>query len=318
MTGIGHEFNPVVDPYLAEPYAFWLGARLSVGCALVAFLAMTNAFAQQEVPTLRYDPPPNFYRSAIHPPDDYSSNEVNATVQVYPFRPFNGNIEQMFQKTLLREWIDPRYQETNVAGQPEFGLGSVRGAQVVLTARFAENIAGIPRQHMRMVIVSGGIAAIVDASANNMTTWQRALPALNVLGASLRVEAGAALPSVTEGPGPAGGKIAGLYMGTKPKYVVDLNRPVGYGKHVPALHYYLFSADGRVYRAYDTLTVPGGEVSRFDFDAAQRDDPVNSGRYTVKGNQLYIKMGDQPPEMITTAAPQGNRITIDTVLYIRQ
>ena len=62
-----------------------------------------------------------------------------------------------------------------------------------------------------MVIVAGGAAAIVDASANNATTWQRALPALNVLGASLRVEAGAAAPALAEGPGPAGGKIAGLY-----------------------------------------------------------------------------------------------------------
>ena len=103
------------------------------------------------------------------------SIEFNATVQVYPFRPFNGNIEQMFQKTLLREWIDPRYQETNVAGQSEFRLGNVRGAQIVLTARYAENVAGMFRQHMRMVIVSGGKAAIVDASANNATI--RSIPA---------------------------------------------------------------------------------------------------------------------------------------------
>jgi hypothetical protein len=65
---------------------------------------------------LRYDPPPNFYHSAITPPEDYSSTEFNAAVQVYPFRPFDGNIEQTFHKTLLHEWIDPRYQETNVAG----------------------------------------------------------------------------------------------------------------------------------------------------------------------------------------------------------
>ena len=117
---------------------------------------------------------------------------------------------------------------------------------------------------------------------------------------------------------PAGAKIAGLYVGTKPKYIVDLNGPVGSGTHVPALHYYLFSADGRVYRAYDTLAVPGGDVRRFDFNAAQRADPVNSGRYTVKGNQLTIQMGDQQPETIITAAPQDNRITIETVLYVRQ
>lgn len=123
---------------------------------------------------------------------------------------------------------------------------------------------------------------------------------------------------MTEGPGPVGRAMAGLYMGTKAKYIVNLNGPVGSGSHVPALHFYLFSADGRVYRAYDELRAPDGDVNRFDFDAAQRADPVNSGRYTVSGNQLRIQMGSQPPETITTAAPQNNRVTIDTVIYMRQ
>ena len=112
--------------------------------------------------------------------------------------------------------------------------------------------------------------------------------------------------------------MAGLYMGTKPKYVVNLNRPVGYGSWVTALHFYLFSTDGRVYRAYDQLSVPRGDVSSFNFDAAQRTDPVNSGRYTLTGNQLRIQMGGKPPETITTPAPKDNRVIIDTVVYLRQ
>jgi hypothetical protein len=85
-----------------------------------------------------------------------------------------------------------------------------------------------------------------------------------------------------------------------------------------AFHYYLFSASGRVYRAYDTLTVPGGDPNRFDFDAVERDDPGNSGRYAVKGNQLIIRIGGQPPETISVAMPASKRVTIDSVLYIRQ
>jgi hypothetical protein len=225
----------------------------------------------------------------------------------------------MFQKTLLREWIDPRYQETNVAGQPDFRLASVRGSQIVLTARFAENIAGIAKQRMRMVIVAGGAAAIVDASAYDAMTWQRALPVFNTLAASLRVDTVAAAPEIKEDPGPAGRAVAGLYMARTFKDAVDMNRPVGWNMiRVPALHYYLFSPDGRVYRAYDDLPVPGGNVSRFDFDAAQRADPVNSGRYTLKGNQLRIQMGGQPPETITTATPEGDRMTIGTDVYVRQ
>ncbi len=269
------------------------------------------AHAQQPVPELRYDPPPNFYHSAIHPPEDFSANEFNAGLQVYPFRAFNGNIEQVFQASLLREWIDPRYQEGNVAGPPAFG----RVAQTALTAQFVESTG---RQHMRMVVVAGNMAAIVDASASSPQTWQRAVAPLNQFSASLLVEAGTPVPSAAEGPGPAGAKFAGLYMGSKPKYVVDLNRPVGYGRYVAAFHYYLLSASGRVYRAYDNLAVPGGDPDRFDFDAAERADPGNSGRYTVKGNQLIIRIGGQPPETMTVAAPQGNRVTIDSVLYIRQ
>jgi hypothetical protein len=151
-----------------------------------------------------------------------------------------------------------------------------------------------------------------------MEVWQRALPAFNAMAATLNVAGAMPQSDTGKDPGPAGKAIAGLYMGTKPKYVVDLNRPVGYGRQVTALHYYLFSADGRVYRAYDDLKVPGGDAARFDFDAAQRSDPGNSGRYTVEGDRVHILIGGQPPETIATVLPKGNSVTIQTVLYVRQ
>jgi hypothetical protein len=138
------------------------------------------------------------------------------------------------------------------------------------------------------------------------------------MGATLRVESEAPPPALTEGPGAGGAAVAGLYLGTKAKYVVNLNRAVGFGDSVTALHYYLFSADGRVYRAYDDLPLPGGDIKRFDFDAALRSDPGNSGRYTLIGNQIRIQMGGQPPEIITAPAPANNRVTINSVLYVRQ
>ena len=67
------------------------------------------AVAQPPLPVLQYDAPPNFYKSAMTNPEDFSSSEVNASVQVYPFRPFAGNIQQLVGQTLLRDWIDPRY-----------------------------------------------------------------------------------------------------------------------------------------------------------------------------------------------------------------
>src|SRR5258708_6638730 len=125
------------------------------GILLAFAFAFAAIAAAQNAPVLRYDPPLNFSHSAIAPPDDYSSNEFSANLQIYPFRPITGNIEQMFQRTLLREWIDPRYRESNVAGQPEFRRGAVAGADLIVSARFAENVAGVPRQRLRMLIVSG-------------------------------------------------------------------------------------------------------------------------------------------------------------------
>jgi hypothetical protein len=283
---------------------------------LAAVALATGAAAQPGIPVLRYQPPPNFHRSSITPPEDFSSNEFDASVQIYPFRSFSGNIEQLFQGSLLRDWIDPRFRETNVIGQPEFRRSTIQGAEAALSAKFGENIAGIPKIHLRMVIVIAGAAAIVDASANNAATWQRALAPLNQMSATMRVESETSTLAITGGPGSAGRAIAGLYMGTKAKYMVNLNRAVGSGSTVTALHYYLFSPDGRVYCAYDELKLPGGDLTRFDFDAARRNDPVNSGRYTVTGDLLRIQMGSAAP--ITTPLPKNGRLTIETVVYIRQ
>jgi hypothetical protein len=287
--------------------------HIAVGALCLAALHA----AAQPLPELRYQPPPAFYRSAITPPDDYAATGFNAGLQVYPFRPYGCDVEQAFRRSLLREWIDPRFQEANVAAPPEFRPFVVPpGAQLALSARFAENVAGVAKQHMRVLIVAGGAAALLDASARDMATWQQALPALNAMAATLRVEAGPAHAQGAPPPAAEGRAIAGLYRGNKAKYVVDLNRPAGYGSHVMALHYYLFSADGRVYRAYDDIAIPGGDIGRFDFEAAARSDPVNSGRYTVRDHQLRLQMGDG--ETIVVPKPQGGRVTIHTVQYVRE
>ena len=152
-----------------------------------------------------------------------------------------------------------------------------------------------------------------------MTTWQRILPGLANLQASLRIEAEPAPPDMSGGPGPGGREVAGLYMGTKAKYMVNLNGGVGSGRFIPALHFYLFSADGQVYRAYDQILAPAGDIARFDFNAAQRRDPRNSGRYVLTGGTIRIQMGEgQPPEIITAPAPRDGMVTINTVRYVRQ
>ena len=84
------------------------------------------------------------------------------------------------------------------------------------------------------------------------------------------------------------------------------------------LHYYLFSADGCVYRHYYELPVPNGNIALFDFDLAARTDPENSGSYTVDGGRLIIQMGGANPETIMTAIPQQESVNISNVVYKKQ
>jgi len=283
--------------------------RIWTVMGLMALIA-AHAFSQDRIPILRYDEPNGFYHSAITPPDDYSASQFNASFQVYPFRPFNGDIGRAFQMTLLRDWIDPRYQETNVAGRPEFRTGSLPGAQLVISAKFAEPNFGPPKTRIRYLIVAGGAAALIDLSANDATTWQRFLPLLDPWFATLRVESGAAPTRTTQSPSPGERAMAGVYMALTytSKYT-----PVGNRMELAAF-YYVFSQDGRVHRTYDNSP---GDPSRFDFDAAQRADAVNSGVYSVTGNQLRIEMGRQGREVITTSV-EGGHFKIGKALYERQ
>jgi hypothetical protein len=280
---------------------------------VVSWVAM--ATAQQTAPVLRYTPPTNTLRTGTEAVEDYSFTDCNASLQIYPFRPFSGDIRQIFQSTLLRDWIDPMHQEENVAGPPTFQPVAIPGAELTLAASFVENIVGLPRPHLRMVIVAGGRAAVVDASAGTAQCWEQAIPRLNAMAATLRVEEKREPLPLS----PASGRsVAGLYMGFKSKYTTTMSNVTGSSTFEPAVHYYLFSADGRVYCAYDKLEVPGGDVGRFDFDAAERRDPDNSGRYTVDGGKLYIKMGRDHLETMIVPLPTNGSLTINTVVYTRQ
>lgn len=273
-----------------------------------------RAAALQTVPVLRYQPPANWYRSADDHPEAYSSNEVNAGVQIYRFRRIDGDLMQMMGQDLLRRWIDPQFAETNVADQPAWSRDTIPGAEAVFNVQFSENVVGLLHPHVRTIVVSHGYAAIMDAQAGTPENWQRASTMLGAVYHSLRVEQGPAPPSVANGPGPLGRQVAGLYMGTKAKYVVNLVS--GGGDFKPALHYYLFSADGRVYRRYD---FEPADYQHFDFARALQEDPANTGRYTVTGNQLYLQFGDGPEaEVVTAPLPRNGRLEINSVVYQRQ
>jgi hypothetical protein len=288
--------------------AFW---------TVVLLYGLAGSAIAQQVPVLHYTPPSDAYRSAITPPDDFSFNGFNASLQVYAFRPFHGNLEQAFRQDLLAQSIDGRHREEN-ASEVRFSTLSVPGADSVVKASFIESRVGLPRPHNRVLIVAGNQAAIVDASAGTMQSWILTVPALQAVINSLRVDSAPAPPDVSKGPGAAGTSIAGLYMGNKVKYMASMINIVGHASYQNALHFYLFSADGRVYRAYDQLNVPGGDPYQFDFASAAQRDPVNSGRYSLVDGQLYIQMNGQQPEVITAPLPADGILTINSIHYKRR
>jgi hypothetical protein len=287
--------------------------------SMVASCAAGRLLAQAPLPELKFQDPPGFMRSAAYPPADFSSQEVNASLQVYPFRAFGGDVRQAFSRTLFRDYIDPQYREENVAPGAKLDAISIPGADYVLRARFNEVIAGLPRERLRLAVVSGGGVAIVDAQAVSLTSWQHVLPQLNAFSTTLRVVSGTLEPDYAAPVGAVGRPLAGLYMGFTRKYMTDLQRGPAYGYYTNAVQYYLFSADGRVYRHYDELKIPGQDPARFDFARAEREDPVNSGRYTVRGDSIFVRLGPADrPERFGLRMPSGRTISIGSVSYTRQ
>jgi len=254
--------------------------------------------------------------------EDFTANDVNAGIQIYPFRPITANLQMDWQRTLLRDWIDPRYRESNVAGPPAFSSNSMPGAQAVMVARFIDSIAGIPREHMRTVIVAGESAAIVDISGAGGPSWQRIIPAVGALFKSLSIGAAtatpAALPPATGLGGTNPRTHAGIFMGIKQRFVVNLFGPVGSGTFTPSPHFYLFAPDGRVYRTFDVVSVPQSDPSRFDFAAAARSDADNSGQFAVQDGFLLMRFGGAQPESLRVPLAQNGSFTANGVTYVRQ
>jgi hypothetical protein len=287
--------------------------------SIVMLAASHRALAQTvSVPEITFTDPPGWYRSAIYPPADFNSNQVNAGVQVYPFQKFNGDPRPAFQRTLLKELIDPRYQETNVAGV-RMDSGSMQGADYILRAQFQDVVVGPPgKPHMRIVIVVGSYVAIVEAEAATAQGWQMVVPQLNTFFASVRVGMGTQ-PDYTASTGAAGKALAGLYQGITQKYMTNLQLGAGYGYYKTALLFYLFSADGRVYRHYDELNVPGNDPARFNWSGAQMADPTNFGHYVINGDSVFVKIGNaQHTDTFAAQLPKDNTIMIATIAYKRK
>ena len=69
--------------------------------------------------------------------------------------------------------------------------------------------------------------------------------------------------------------------------------------------FYLLSRNGRVFRGPDLPKAPGGDISRFDYDAARREAPDAYGTYTVRGREIVLKMGGSQEAIVATRPETG-------------
>jgi hypothetical protein len=275
---------------------------------------------QTTLPILKYDPPPGFIEASYGNFEDFSSREVNGSIQIYPFRPFTGNLQTAWQQTLLRGWIDPMHEEASVAGQPVFKSVKLEGAQAVSIVQFVESNTSLNKPHMRTLIVANAAAAIIDVSAANNYCWQRMMPGVDALFKSVSMGTDVADVPPTGGSAvgsAAGSGFSGIFMGFKPKYTVNLNGPVWSGTSPPAPFFYIFSPDGRAYRTFDATKVPRGGPETFDYRSAASVDPLNSGQYSVRGNQIVMRFG-RGSETVTGAMTSKDAFVIYGVTYSRQ
>lgn len=280
--------------------------------ALLGLAFTAGAALAQAPPVLRFDPPQGFTGSLGRDPSAHVSMSGDATINVYPFRRLDGPFGDQFRRTLLRELLKPDAQEVRVAGTPEIKPVEVPGAQEALFARFVEDRYGTPRYRLRLAILASGAVAIVDYSANGPDAYQRNFAALGGVLDSLQV--GAAKPAVAAAPAPAaaGGAADGLYLASTRRFMPTIGGAPGSGSFQVAMRFYLLSKDGRFHRGYGLPSVPGGDLRNFDFALAEREDPANTGTYSIKGSTAIFRArgGD-----VTEGSVTSSRLAVENAEF---
>jgi hypothetical protein len=254
----------------------------------LAFVA-GNALAQA-LPVLQFEAPKGFTGSLGRDPSAHVSMNGDAMVNVYPFRKLDGPFAEQFRRTLLRELLKPDAQEARLAAAPEIKPVQVPGAQEALFARFVEDRYGTARYRLRLAIFAAGAVAIVDYNANGPEAYQRNFAALGGVLDSLKVGAAGAVAAAPRSAAPTGlGATDGLYLASTRRFMPTFGGAPGSGSFEIATRFYLLSKDGRFHRGYGLPAVPGGDIRKFDYAKAEREDAHNTGTYTVKAGRVVLR-----------------------------
>jgi hypothetical protein len=257
-------------------------SHITVGALALAALLLPALAAAQ--PSLAYDPPAAWTRGPYSSPVVYTAPGGAAELHVYDFQRYTGDATRRFRETRLFELIGIEHRETGTLEPTKYTQIQVQGAGAALLAIFVEQRGGVNRLHLRVAIPQSGAVALVDYHARTQDVWNRYLPAVDRVFASMRVgEAPAAPASV---PRPTQGA-SGLYLATVRRMVF---RATGGSEWTLNIEYYLLDPDGKLYHGW-LPEAPGGGFLRFDYDEARRPGNSAIGTYTVSGNRVSLNVG---------------------------
>lgn len=255
-------------------------AAITVSAVLVS-LALPAA----SQPALSYDPPAGWKRGPYNSPAVYTAPGGQAELHVYGFQRYEGDVRARMRQTRLFELIGIEHREHGPLEPPKGGELTVQGAGQVPFVTFAEQRNGVVRYRLRVAIPAPGAVALVEFHALALDAWKRELATVDQVFASMRVGDAPAAAATRPAQG-----VSGLYLATVRRMVF---RPTGGSEWTTSTEFYLLSPQGKVYRGHGLPEVPGGNVTRFDYEKARRADPGNSGTYSASGSRLIITVGDE-------------------------
>jgi len=125
---------------------------------------------------------------------------------------------------------------------------------------------------------------------------------------------------LAQAPGHALEFTPGLYRAFTHRFRLDPYGPLGSGSGALKTKFYLLTPDGRAYRTLSQYDILFHTQATLDFSWAQREDPENTGIYTVYDAKLQIRLGPEPelidarvlgPEAIEIYGKRYRRVQMD-------
>ena len=162
--------------------------RLSRLAAFVIISVLAAAPARAQAPTLQYNAPPGFTPGVSGvDPQSFVDPMLEGSIEVYAFRPFQGDFRTSFLRTLFSERMSPAFNNPQLLTRPVPQAAMVSGADDALMVSFTATQNYYTYVHTRLAILSRGFVAIVENRARSAQRMQANAAAVNAMYQSLRV-----------------------------------------------------------------------------------------------------------------------------------